>query len=73
MMQPFFSQPLTLTLSPQAGRGSALANRFILVSNLEASDGGAAIVAGNERVVAARLSMQNFSGKAISRSSLKTV
>ncbi len=38
---------------PATGR---LANKFILVSNLEASDGGAAIVAGNERVVRARLS-----------------
>jgi glycyl-tRNA synthetase beta chain len=34
----------------------ALANRFVLVSNLAASDGGKAIVAGNERVVRARLS-----------------
>ena len=34
----------------------ALANRFLLTSNLVASDGGAAIVAGNERVVRARLS-----------------
>ncbi len=34
----------------------ALANRFILVSNLMASDGGAAITAGNGRVVRARLS-----------------
>lgn len=33
-----------------------LANRFLLTSNLIASDGGAAIVAGNERVVRARLS-----------------
>ena len=33
-----------------------LANRFILVANLIASDGGAAIAAGNERVVRARLS-----------------
>ncbi|MDE2016832.1 MAG: glycine--tRNA ligase subunit beta, partial [Hyphomicrobiales bacterium] len=33
-----------------------LANRFAMVANIEASDGGAAIVAGNERVVAARLS-----------------
>jgi glycyl-tRNA synthetase beta chain len=33
-----------------------LANRFILVSNLLASDGGAAIAAGNGRVVRARLS-----------------
>jgi glycyl-tRNA synthetase beta chain len=35
---------------------SALANRFILVSNLIARDGGAAIAAGNARVVRARLS-----------------
>jgi glycyl-tRNA synthetase beta chain len=33
-----------------------LANRFIMVANIEASDGGAAIVAGNERVIRARLS-----------------
>jgi glycyl-tRNA synthetase beta chain len=33
-----------------------LANKFILVSNLVASDGGAAIAAGNGRVVRARLS-----------------
>ncbi len=33
-----------------------IANRFLLTSNLAASDGGAAIVAGNERVVRARLS-----------------
>ena len=33
-----------------------LANRFILVANVEASDGGRAIVAGNERVIRARLS-----------------
>src|SRR6202011_5022008 len=32
-----------------------LANRFILVANLEAADGGAAIIAGNQRVVRARL------------------
>ncbi|RBP16135.1 glycyl-tRNA synthetase beta chain [Roseiarcus fermentans] len=33
-----------------------LANRFLLVANLVASDGGAAIAAGNARVVRARLS-----------------
>jgi glycyl-tRNA synthetase beta chain len=37
-----------------------LANRFILVANIEASDGGAAIVAGNERVIRARLSDAKF-------------
>jgi glycyl-tRNA synthetase beta chain len=34
----------------------SLANRFVLVANIEASDGGKAIVAGNGRVIRARLS-----------------
>ncbi|NDB67747.1 MAG: glycine--tRNA ligase subunit beta [Methylocystaceae bacterium] len=38
----------------------AMANHFILVSNIEASDGGATIIAGNERVIAARLSDAKF-------------
>jgi glycyl-tRNA synthetase beta chain len=38
---------------PQTGR---LANKFLLVSNVIASDGGKAIAAGNGRVVRARLS-----------------
>ncbi|MCS0494910.1 glycine--tRNA ligase subunit beta [Ancylobacter sp. MQZ15Z-1] len=42
---------------PASGR---LANRFILVSNLKASDGGKAIIAGNERVIRARLSDAKF-------------
>jgi glycyl-tRNA synthetase beta chain len=37
-----------------------LANKFILVSNVEAEDGGAKIVAGNERVIRARLSDAKF-------------
>lgn len=37
-----------------------LVNRFILTANIEASDGGAAIVAGNERVIRARLSDAKF-------------
>jgi glycyl-tRNA synthetase beta chain len=37
-----------------------LVNKFILVSNIEAEDGGAAIVAGNERVIHARLSDAKF-------------
>ena len=41
-------------------RDGALAPRFILVSNMEASDGGKAIVAGNERVIRARLSDAKF-------------
>lgn len=42
---------------PATGR---LANKFVLVSNLAASDGGAAIIAGNERVIRARLSDAKF-------------
>ncbi|HEY4987363.1 MAG TPA: glycine--tRNA ligase subunit beta, partial [Bradyrhizobium sp.] len=37
-----------------------LTNKFILVANEEASDGGKAIVAGNERVIRARLSDAKF-------------
>ena len=37
-----------------------LANRFILVSNLTATDGGAQIVSGNEKVIRARLSDAKF-------------
>ena len=42
---------------PQSAR---LVNKFILVSNMEASDGGRAIIAGNERVIRARLSDAKF-------------
>lgn len=42
---------------PKTGR---LANRFILISNLVATDGGEAIVAGNGRVIRARLSDAKF-------------
>ncbi|MFG1431850.1 glycine--tRNA ligase subunit beta [Xanthobacter sp. V2C-8] len=42
---------------PRTGR---LANRFILISNLVATDGGEAIVAGNGRVIRARLSDAKF-------------
>ena len=37
-----------------------LTNKFVLVSNIEASDGGSAIVAGCERVIRARLSDAKF-------------
>jgi glycyl-tRNA synthetase beta chain len=47
----------------QAARSAAgatgkqkISNRFLLVANIEASDGGKAIVAGNQRVIRARLS-----------------
>ncbi len=42
---------------PQSAR---LVNKFILVANEEASDGGKQIVAGNERVIRARLSDAKF-------------
>jgi len=37
-----------------------LANKFVMVANIEASDGGKAIVAGCERVIRARLSDAKF-------------
>lgn len=42
---------------PKTGK---LANRFILVSNLTAKDGGAQIISGNEKVIRARLSDAKF-------------
>jgi glycyl-tRNA synthetase beta chain len=42
---------------PKAGK---LTNKFVLTANIEASDGGKAIVAGNERVIRARLSDAKF-------------
>jgi len=42
------------------GPDGALAPNFILVANIAASDGGSAIVTGNERVVRARLSDARF-------------
>ena len=41
-------------------RSGKLANRFLLVSNLSPKDGGKEIVAGNEKVIAARLSDARF-------------
>jgi len=37
-----------------------LVNKFVLVANLEADDGGKAIIAGNERVIRARLADARF-------------
>lgn len=42
---------------PKTGK---LANKFLTVSNLTAADGGKAIVAGNEKVIRARLSDAKF-------------
>ena len=43
-----------------AAAGEELTNKFILTANIEASDGGSAIIAGNERVIRARLSDAKF-------------
>ncbi|MDA9507996.1 glycyl-tRNA synthetase subunit beta [Bradyrhizobium sp. CCBAU 11386] len=41
-------------------KAGKLANKFILVANIEATDGGKTIIAGNERVIRARLSDAKF-------------
>ena len=41
-------------------RTDKLANKFVLTANIEASDDGKAIIAGNERVIRARLSDAKF-------------
>jgi glycyl-tRNA synthetase beta chain len=41
-------------------KSGKLTNKFILVANIEASDGGKTVVAGNERVIRARLSDAKF-------------
>ncbi len=51
------NQKCFVVRDPKTG---TLAPKFILVSNIEASDGGKAIVAGNERVIRARLSDAKF-------------
>jgi glycyl-tRNA synthetase beta chain len=51
------NQKCFVVRDPQTAK---LANKFILVSNMEAADGGRAIVAGNERVIRARLSDAKF-------------
>src|SRR5262249_4559583 len=63
--EPQSAQPGPLARSnlPPTGEGEeshALANKFILVANTEAADGGAAIIAGNERVIRARLADARF-------------
>ena len=42
------------------GKTGKLANRYLLVSNMLAADGGKTIVAGNNKVIAARLSDAKF-------------
>ncbi|MGA7806281.1 glycine--tRNA ligase subunit beta, partial [Bradyrhizobium sp.] len=51
------NQKCFVVRDPKTGK---LANKFILTANIEASDGGKTIVAGNERVIRARLSDAKF-------------
>ncbi|MGQ0682370.1 glycine--tRNA ligase subunit beta [Bradyrhizobium sp.] len=51
------NQKCFVVRDPKTGK---LASKFILTANIEASDGGKAIVAGNERVIRARLSDAKF-------------
>jgi glycyl-tRNA synthetase beta chain len=51
------NQKCFVVRDPKTGK---LASKFILVANIEASDGGATIIAGNERVIRARLSDAKF-------------
>ncbi len=51
--------PRPQTPSPEA-EGASLANAFVCTANIEATDGGAAIVDGNRKVLAARLSDARF-------------
>jgi glycyl-tRNA synthetase beta chain len=51
------NQKCFVVSDPKTGK---LTNKFILTANIEASDGGGAIVAGNERVIRARLSDAKF-------------
>lgn len=51
------NQKCFVVSDPATGR---LTNKFVLTSNIEASDGGAQIIAGNERVIRARLSDAKF-------------
>jgi glycyl-tRNA synthetase beta chain len=51
------NQKCFVVSDPKTGK---LAPRFILIANTEAADGGKAIIAGNERVIRARLSDAKF-------------
>jgi len=55
------NQKCFVVSDPKVGdKTGKLVNKFILTANIEASDGGKAIVAGNERVIRARLSDAKF-------------
>ena len=51
------NQKCFVVSDPKTGK---LTNKFILTANIDASDGGKAIVAGNERVIRARLADAKF-------------
>jgi glycyl-tRNA synthetase beta chain len=51
------NQKCFVVRDPKTGK---LANKFVLVANIEATDGGKTIVAGNERVIRPRLSDARF-------------
>ena len=51
---------LRAATSPQGEDLAALAPNFVCTANIDASDGGRSIVAGNERVLSARLSDAKF-------------
>jgi glycyl-tRNA synthetase beta chain len=51
------NQKCFVVSDPKTGK---LTNKFILTANIEASDGGKAIIDGNERVIRARLSDAKF-------------
>ncbi|MDA9545243.1 MULTISPECIES: glycine--tRNA ligase subunit beta [unclassified Bradyrhizobium] len=51
------NQKCFVVRDPKTGK---LASKFILVANIEATDGGKTIIAGNERVIRARLSDAKF-------------
>ena len=53
------NQKCFVVRDPKSNQGK-LANKFILVANIEATDGGKTIIAGNERVIRARLSDAKF-------------
>src|SRR5262249_17570328 len=65
---PFETRPSAAKRSPHPEEARSavskdeggLANKFILVANIEAEDGGKAIIAGNERVIRARLADAKF-------------
>jgi glycyl-tRNA synthetase beta chain len=51
------NQKCFVVSDPKTGK---LTNKFVLTANIEASDGGKAIIGGNERVIRARLSDAKF-------------